>query len=173
MPSRDSPHGSLPPIGRTGVCRAAGTPAPIPQAGLGEAKPSCTASYFRNSLQTIDYRTLPNVSDHSGDDQAGGNRSPGRKVGVAWLAGPRKASPGAEFGYPDFRRESLWLKLMIFKLVREIVAEGGRRYTNGNVDRSRYRRLVDLGWLNAFPTNMSDVIMYQITQRGKAAAKRS
>jgi hypothetical protein len=62
---------------------------------------------------------------------------------------------------------------MIFKLVREIVAEGGRRYTNGNVDRSRYRRLVDLGWLNAFPTNMSDVIMYQITQRGKAAAKRS
>ena len=58
-----------------------------------------------------------------------------------------------------------------FKLIREIVAEGGRRYTNGSVDRSRYRRLVDLGWLNAFPTNMSDV-MYQITERGKAAAKR-
>ena len=50
--------------------------------------------------------------------------------------------------------------------------EGGRRYTSGNVDRSRFRRLVNLGWLNAFPTNMNEV-MYQVTQRGKAAAKRS
>ena len=36
----------------------------------------------------------------------------------------------------------------------------------------RCRRPVDLGSLNAFPTNMSDVL-YQVTQRGKAAAKRS
>jgi hypothetical protein len=87
------------------------------------------------------------------------------------LAGPRKASSGAEFGYPAFRRRVVMAESDDFKLVREIVAEGGRRYTNGNVDRSRYRRLVDPGWLNAFPTNMSDV-MYQVTQRGKAAAKR-
>jgi hypothetical protein len=59
-----------------------------------------------------------------------------------------------------------------FKLIREIVAQGGRRYTSGNVDCSRYQRLVDLGWLNAFPANMSEV-MYQATEGGKAAAKRS
>ena len=33
------------------------------------------------------------------------------------------------------------------KLLRRIVAGGGRKYTAGNVDRSRYDRLVDLGWL--------------------------
>ena len=44
-----------------------------------------------------------------------------------------------------------------FKLIREIVASGGHKYTSGNIDRSRYQRLVDLGWLNAFVTNMSDV----------------
>jgi hypothetical protein len=58
-----------------------------------------------------------------------------------------------------------------FKLIREIVANGGRKYTSGNIDRSRYQRLVDLGWLNAFVTNLSDVA-YQVTERGKAAASR-
>jgi hypothetical protein len=55
------------------------------------------------------------------------------------------------------------------KLIREIFASGGQRYTRGNVDRSRYQRLVDLGWLNAFPTNISDV-SYEMTERGRAAA---
>jgi hypothetical protein len=59
-----------------------------------------------------------------------------------------------------------------FKLIREIVAAGGSRYTSGNVDRSRYQRLVDLGWLDAFATNISDV-NYQVTERGKAAASRT
>lgn len=59
-----------------------------------------------------------------------------------------------------------------FKLIREIVAAGGSRYTTGNIDRSRYQRLVDLGWLDAFPTNISDV-KYQVTERGKAAASRA
>ena len=59
-----------------------------------------------------------------------------------------------------------------FKLIREIVAAGGSRYTTGNIDRSRYQRLVDLGWLDAFSTNISDV-KYQATERGKAAASRS
>ena len=58
-----------------------------------------------------------------------------------------------------------------FKLIREIVASGGHKYTSGNIDRSRYQRLVDLGWLNAFVTNLSDVA-YQVTERGKAAASR-
>ena len=30
------------------------------------------------------------------------------------------------------------------KLIRQIVASGGRKYTAGNIDRSRYDRLVDL-----------------------------
>jgi predicted ABC-type ATPase len=58
-----------------------------------------------------------------------------------------------------------------FKLIREIVANGGHKYTSDNIDRSRYQRLVNLGWLNAFVTNMSDVA-YQVTERGKAAASR-
>jgi hypothetical protein len=43
------------------------------------------------------------------------------------------------------------------KLLRRIVAGGGRKYTAGNIDRSRYDRLVDLGWLTPFKTNISDV----------------
>ena len=59
-----------------------------------------------------------------------------------------------------------------FELMRDVVAAGGSKYTSGNVDRSRYQRLVDLGWLTAFSTNISDV-HYQVTERGKAAAARS
>ena len=55
------------------------------------------------------------------------------------------------------------------KLVREIVASGGRKYTAGNVDRTRYDQLVDLGWLTPFKTNISDV-EYQVTEKGRAAA---
>ena len=36
------------------------------------------------------------------------------------------------------------------KLIRQIVASDGRKYTAGNIDRSRYDRLVDLGWLTPF-----------------------
>jgi uncharacterized protein DUF3860 len=54
-------------------------------------------------------------------------------------------------------------------LIRQIVASGGRKYTAGNIDRSRYDRLVDLGWLTPFKTNISDV-EYQVTEKGRAAA---
>ena len=54
------------------------------------------------------------------------------------------------------------------KLIRQIVAGGGRKYTAGNI-RSRYDRLVDLGWLTPFKTNISDV-EYQVTVTGRAAA---
>jgi hypothetical protein len=57
------------------------------------------------------------------------------------------------------------------KLIREIVAHGGRKYTAGNVDRSRYQRLVDLGWLTPFIVNISDV-EYVATEQGVAAAAR-
>jgi hypothetical protein len=55
------------------------------------------------------------------------------------------------------------------KLIRQIVASGGRKYTAGNIDRSKYDRLVDMGWLTPFRTNISDVI-YDVTENGKAAA---
>ena len=58
-----------------------------------------------------------------------------------------------------------------FRLIREIVAQGGSRRTSGNVDRWKYERLVELGWLARFCPNVSDVV-YAVTQRGKAAAKR-
>ena len=56
------------------------------------------------------------------------------------------------------------------KLLREIVASGGRKYTAGLIDRTRYQRLVDFGWLNAYSTNMSDV-QYEATPAGVEAAK--
>jgi hypothetical protein len=58
-----------------------------------------------------------------------------------------------------------------FRLIRDIVAHGGHRQTLGNVDRTRYQRLVDLGWLDAFSINISDVL-YKVTEPGKAAAAR-
>ena len=58
-----------------------------------------------------------------------------------------------------------------FRLIREIVAQGGSRHTSGNVDRRKYQRLVELGWLARFCPSVSDVV-YTVTQRGKAAAKR-
>jgi hypothetical protein len=55
------------------------------------------------------------------------------------------------------------------KPIRQIVASGGRKYTAGNIDRSKYDRLVDMGWLAPFETNISDV-EYQATEKGRAAA---
>jgi hypothetical protein len=55
------------------------------------------------------------------------------------------------------------------KLIRQIITSGGRKYTVGDVDRSRYDRLVDQGWLTALKTNDSDV-KYHATDRGRAAA---
>ena len=51
----------------------------------------------------------------------------------------------------------------------QIIAGGGRKYTAGNIDRSRYDGLVDMGWLIPFKTNISDV-EYQVTEKGRAAA---
>ncbi|HWX33378.1 MAG TPA: hypothetical protein VNZ53_38860 [Steroidobacteraceae bacterium] len=55
------------------------------------------------------------------------------------------------------------------KLIRQIVASDGRKYTAGNIDRSRYNRLVDLGWLTPFKMSISDV-EYQITEKGRTAS---
>jgi hypothetical protein len=55
------------------------------------------------------------------------------------------------------------------KLIRQIVASDGRKYTAGNINRSRYDRLVDMGWLTPFKTNISDV-EYQVTEKGRAAS---
>ena len=46
------------------------------------------------------------------------------------------------------------------KLIRQIIADGGRKYTAGNIDRRKYDRLVDLGWLTSSATNISDVECY-------------
>jgi uncharacterized protein DUF3860 len=54
------------------------------------------------------------------------------------------------------------------KLIRQIVASDGRKYTAGNIDRSRYDRLVDLGWLTPFKTNIGDV-EYQATEKGRGS----
>jgi hypothetical protein len=56
---------------------------------------------------------------------------------------------------------------MATQMIRQIVASDGRKYTTGNVDRSRYDHLVDLGWLTAIKTNDSDV-EYHVTDSGRA-----
>jgi hypothetical protein len=56
------------------------------------------------------------------------------------------------------------------KLIRQIIADGGRKYTAGSIDRSIYDRLVDLGWLTSVATNLSDV-EYRATEKGGAAAR--
>jgi hypothetical protein len=57
-----------------------------------------------------------------------------------------------------------------FRLIRDMVVHGGYKQTLGNVDRTRYQRLVDLGWLDAFP--FPGGVRYQVTERGRAAAAR-
>jgi hypothetical protein len=58
-----------------------------------------------------------------------------------------------------------------FRLIRQIVAAGGHKLMTGELDRDRYQRLVELGWLNVFIINASDV-SYSVTERGRAAAQR-
>jgi hypothetical protein len=58
------------------------------------------------------------------------------------------------------------------KLIREIVASDGHKYTAGNIDRIRYDRLVDMGWLTPIKTNISDV-EYQVTEKGRTASVAS
>jgi hypothetical protein len=55
------------------------------------------------------------------------------------------------------------------KLLCKLIAQGGRKYTAGNIDRRKYERLVDLGWLTSSATNVSDV-EYQVTEKGRAAS---
>lgn len=57
-----------------------------------------------------------------------------------------------------------------FELIREIVSHGGAKYTAGNIDRTRYQRLVDLGWLSPVVMNKTD-IAYEATEAGKSAAE--
>jgi hypothetical protein len=55
------------------------------------------------------------------------------------------------------------------RLIRQIVASDGRKYTAGNIDRSRYDRLVDMGWLMSFKMNISDV-EYHVTEKDRTAS---
>jgi hypothetical protein len=57
------------------------------------------------------------------------------------------------------------------ELIRRIAATGGKKYTAGNIDRGKYRRLVALGWLTEVSVNVSDVL-YEVTDAGKVAALR-
>ena len=57
------------------------------------------------------------------------------------------------------------------KLIKHIVATGGHKRMIGELDRDKYQRLVELGWLKAFVTNISEV-SYWVTERGRAAASR-
>ena len=58
------------------------------------------------------------------------------------------------------------------KLIRQIIAGGGRKYTAGNIDRRKYEQLVDLGWLTSSATNISDV-EYNVTEKGRAEALKN
>ena len=55
------------------------------------------------------------------------------------------------------------------KLLRKLSEQGGRKYTAGNIDRRKYERLVELGWLTAIKPNISDVF-YEVTEQGRQEA---
>jgi hypothetical protein len=55
------------------------------------------------------------------------------------------------------------------RLLREIVEQGGSKYAAGNIDRRKYRRLVELGWVAATSPNISDVV-YEVTVKGRQDA---
>ena len=55
------------------------------------------------------------------------------------------------------------------KLLRKLIEQGGRKYTAGNIDRRKYERLVELGWLTATKPNISDVL-YEVTDQGRQEA---
>jgi hypothetical protein len=55
------------------------------------------------------------------------------------------------------------------KLLREIWRSGGKKYTAGAINRSRYERLESAGLLKGHTTNLSDVI-YEVLPA--AAAER-
>ena len=55
------------------------------------------------------------------------------------------------------------------KLLRDIIQHGGKKYTGGKIDRTKYQRLVEFGWLTAASTNISDVL-YEVTVKGRQDA---
>jgi hypothetical protein len=55
------------------------------------------------------------------------------------------------------------------RLLRKIIEQGGRKYTAGNINRRKYERLVELGWLTATTSNISDVL-YEVTDQGRQEA---
>ena len=55
------------------------------------------------------------------------------------------------------------------KLLCKLIAQGGRKYTAGNIDRRKYERLVEPGWLAATSPNMGDVL-YVVTDKGRQDA---
>ena len=55
------------------------------------------------------------------------------------------------------------------RLLRKLIEQGGRKYTAGNINRRKYERLVELGWLIATTPNISDVF-YEVTDQGRQEA---
>jgi hypothetical protein len=51
------------------------------------------------------------------------------------------------------------------KLIREIVSHEGAKHTVGNIDRTIYQRLIDLGWLSPVIMNIMD-IAYEAVDAG-------
>jgi hypothetical protein len=61
------------------------------------------------------------------------------------------------------------MQMTTAKLLRKLVAQGGSKHTAGNIDRRKYERLVELGWLTATSPNVSDVL-YEVTVKGRQDA---
>jgi uncharacterized protein DUF3860 len=58
------------------------------------------------------------------------------------------------------------------RLLRKLIAQGGTKYTAGNIDRRKYERLVEFGWLTATQPNVVDVL-YQVTDKGRQESDSS
>src|SRR4029077_14882115 len=82
---------------------------------------------------------------------------PKEKAAVARFTAPLRSHPPPGRDRAEGEGEAVTAVDEDLKLIRQIVAGGGRKYTAGNIDRRRYDRLVDLGWLIPFKANISDV----------------
>jgi hypothetical protein len=60
-----------------------------------------------------------------------------------------------------------------FRLIREIVQSGGHKHVVGGLEQTKYKSLVELGWLKMQSSSDLKHAHYQVTERGKAAAARS
>lgn len=67
---------------------------------------------------------------------------------------------------PVMGRENIMPVQADCRVLSSMQFSGGKFYTTGNINRRKYERLVEIGWIKGLATNMSDV-EYHLTEDGR------